>query len=460
MVGLILCPAKGLSNLSSPQHSEHRALLTLAIPMILSNISIPILGLVDSAVIGHLSHSYYLGATAVGSMIVSFVVWMCSFLRMATTGLVSQAYGAQSRIKNFSVLLNGLMVALVLSVTFIALQALIMDWGLTATGASAEVSQYAAQYISVRVWGYPASIGTIVLLGWLLGNHQSKSVMWLLLTINSVNIVLDVLFVVVFDWKVQGVAVATLIAEYTGLIVGLYLVYRQISDEDKSAFQHTTFYSILKKVNFKDYLSLNRDILIRTLCLQLCFTFITIQGARMGDTVVAANALLMNFLLLISFGLDGIANAAEARVGRAFGAKDRAALLRCSYVAMQWSVIFAVFYSVLFLIFGEAIITLITSIPEVIDYAKQFLFWIVALPLLACWCFLLDGIYIGLTQAKAMRNGMLMATFCGFFPAWYLLQSWGNHGLWAAFCLFMLMRGITLFIHFYRHVLNNKQFAL
>lgn len=328
--------------------------------MILSNISIPILGLVDSAVIGHLSHSYYLGATAVGSMIVSFVVWMCSFLRMATTGLVSQAYGAQSRIKNFSVLLNGLMVALVLSVTFIALQALIMDWGLAATGASAEVSQYAAQYISVRVWGYPASIGTIVLLGWLLGNHQSKSVMWLLLTINSVNIVLDVLFVVVFEWKVQGVAVATLIAEYTGLIVGLYLVYRQISDEDKSAFQHTTFYSILKKVNFKDYLSLNRDILIRTLCLQLCFTFITIQGARMGDTVVAANALLMNFLLLISFGLDGIANAAEARVGRAFGAKDRAALLRCSYVAMQWSVIFAAFYSVLFLIFGEAIIKLIT----------------------------------------------------------------------------------------------------
>ncbi len=217
--------------------------------------------------------------------------------------------------------------------------------------------------------------------------------------------------------------------------------------------------SLIERASLFSYFKLNRDILIRTLCLEICFIFITFQGARLGDDVVAANAILMNFLLLISFGLDGIANATEAMVGKSQGEKNSDKLRNIVNIALLWTGLFAVFYSLLFALAGELLLTLISDIPSVVNFAKEYLFWMVLLPVVACWCYLFDGVYIGLMQAKAMRNSMIIATFACFFPVCWILQNYlplemCNHALWAAFSVFMLARGSTLAWHYKRKVIG------
>ncbi len=423
--------------------------------MILSNITVPLLGLVDTAVIGHLPHSYYLGATAVGAMMITAITWLCGFLRMSTTGLAAQALGSENSERNLLILLRGLFVALTLGFAFIAIQQLYIDVSLTLSGASDQVKFYARQYSEIRIWGLPASLANLVILGWLLGNHKAKWVMWLLIATNLLNLMLDLVFVVIFKWQVAGVAYASIIAEYFAFFLGLMAIF--YSHKALLTRLTTATVQILKKIVSKaelaSYFKLNRDILIRTLCLEICFIFITFQGARLGDNIVAANAILLNFLLLISFGLDGIANAAEAMVGKAKGQNNQQALQVTVKIALFWTAIFAIIYSLFFALFGEQIIALMSSIAEVVNFANHYLFWIVLLPIIACWCFLFDGVYIGLMQASVMRNSMIIATFGVFFPAWFLLQSFGNHGLWAAFLLFMLTRGISLAWHYYRY--NN-----
>ena len=210
-------------------------------------------------------------------------------------------------------------------------------------------------------------------------------------------------------------------------------------------------FAIMERAALLTYFKLNRDILIRTLCLEVCFIFMTFQGARLGDDVIAANAILMNFLLLISFGLDGIANAAEVMVGKAKGENNQKSIFASVNIALFWTGIFAVIYSLLFYLAGHYFISTISNISAVVDYAQQYLFWIIALPLLACWCYLYDGVYVGLMKASVMRNSMLIATFGCFFPVWWLLKGFGNHGLWAAFSIFMLARGVTLAWHYQRN---------
>jgi MATE family multidrug resistance protein len=213
--------------------------------------------------------------------------------------------------------------------------------------------------------------------------------------------------------------------------------------------------ALVKKNELLAYFQLNRDILIRTLCLELCFVFITFQGARLGDNAVAANAILLNFILLISFGLDGVANAAEVMVGKAKGAKDYLSLNTIVNISLFWTGLFALCYSLIFIIAGDIFVTWITDIDEVIIFTKQYMFWIVLLPLIGCWCYLYDGIYIGLMQAKAMRNSMIIATFVCFFPVWFILKGYGNHALWAALSIFLLARGLTLAWHYKYRVKVN-----
>lgn len=421
--------------------------------MILSNITVPLLGLVDTAVIGHLDHAYFLGGSTVGAMIITFVIWLCGFLRMSTSGLAAQAYGARNSQQGVLVLLRGLLVACAIGGILIIAQKLYLDFALSLAGGSADVQFYARQYADIRIWGLPAALSSLVIVGWLLGNHQAKSVMWVLIITNGVNLVLDLVFVVGFGWQVKGVALATLIAEYAGLLFGLWLIAQRFSDslhKIKNSFSKY-YYALIDVANLSSYFKLNRDILIRTLCLEICFVFITFQGARLGDNVVAANAILMNFLLLVSFGLDGIANAVEAMVGHAKGEKNKPALQSVVNIALFWTAIFATMYALAFALFGEQFISLISDIPAVVNIANQYLIWIIFLPVIACWCFLFDGVYIGLMQAKTMRNSMLLATFGTFFPIWFLLQGMGNHGLWAAFSGFMLLRGISLAWHYKTH---------
>jgi MATE family multidrug resistance protein len=435
---------------------QHKQLLLLAVPMILSNITVPLLGLVDTAVIGHLSHAYFLGGSTIGAMIITSVTWLCGFLRMSTTGLSAQAFGLNDIDKNLLVLFRGLVVSFTIGLIFVLLQSPFINTALNLAGGSEQVQFYARQYSEIRIWGFPASLGNLVILGWLIGNHQTKAVMWLLMITNLINVVLDLIFVFGFHWQVQGVAFATLIAEYCGMLLGLSIIFFRYRASVKALLQKSSllFSSLIERSSLLSYFKLNRDILIRTLCLEICFIFITFQGARLGDNVVAANAILMNFLLLISFGLDGIANATEAMVGKAHGEKNSHKLRNTVNIALLWTFLFAVTYSLLFSFAGEFLLTLISDIPSVVNFAKDYLLWMVLLPIVACWCYLFDGVYIGLMQAKAMRNSMIIATFGCFFPLWWLLQNSlskenGNHALWAAFSLFVLARGVTLAWHYY-----------
>ena len=435
----------------------HKHLFTLAIPMILSNITVPLLGLVDTAVIGHLDQAYFLGGSTVGAMLITAITWLCGFLRMSTTGLSAQAYGAFDKQAGVIILLRGLLVALLIAAVVLLFQGVYLDIALSLAGGSDQVQFYARQYSEIRIWGLPAALANLVILGWLLGNHQAKTVMVLLIITNLVNLVLDLVFVLGFGWQVRGVALATLAAEYSGLILGLAVILRSKMSELKHMLQGRLWFARLtERAALMEYFKLNRDILIRTLCLEICFVFMTFQGARLGDDIVAANAILMNFLLLISFGLDGIANAAEVMVGQAKGAGDGKKLKLVVNISLVWSGIFALGYSLVFLLGGPFFITLISDIPSVVATANSYFSWIIFLPLLSCWCYLYDGVYIGLMQAKAMRNSMLLATFACFFPVWWLLQGFGNHGLWAAFCVFMLMRGVTLAWHF--HIASAGKF--
>jgi len=424
--------------------------------MILSNITAPLLGLVDTAVIGHLEHSYYLGGSTVGAMIITAITWLCGFLRMSTTGLSAQAFGQNNAQLSCLILLRGLTVAFSIGLLVILFQSLYLDLALSLAGGSAQVQFYAREYSAIRVWGLPAALANLVILGWLLGNHKAKVVMWLIIVTNLINLALDLLFVMGFAWQVKGVAMATLIAEYSGLIIGLAYVSKNFKQKFLELFSSAQqmLAAVVERTALLSYFKLNRDILIRTLCLEICFVFMTFQGARLGDDVIAANAILMNFLLLISFGLDGIANAAEVMVGKAKGENNQKSLFVSVNIALFWTGIFALGYSLLFYFAGNYFILTISDISAVVVYAQQHLFWIVALPLLACWCYLYDGVYVGLMQAHIMRNSMLIATFACFFPVWWLLQDYGNHGLWAAFSIFMLARGATLAWHYQRHKQN------
>lgn len=427
---------------------EHRALLAISVPMILSNITVPLLGLVDTAVVGHLSDAYFLGGTAVGSMLVTLVLWLAGFLRMTTTGLAAQALGARNADNMALVLWRGIVVATATALVLILFQQPLMRMGLAVSGGSDAVQFYASQYVHIRVWGFPASLLNLVILGWLLGLQQARSVMWLLIATNLINIGLDLLFVPVFGWQVQGVAWATLIAEYSGLLMGGWLVLNTCRKRGIQLMPH--WVAVFERASIGRYARLNRDVLIRTLCLEAVFAFMTFQGARLGDLVVAANAILMGFLLLISFGLDGIAYGAEARVGLAKGANNAKAIKVASFAALYWTGWFALVYAVFFAVSGTWLLGIMTSLTPVILYAQAYLGWMVAMPLIACWCYLYDGIYIGLTQASVMRNSMLVATFGVFFPSWFLIQDMGNTGLWWAFTLFMAFRGLTLGWHFHR----------
>ncbi|MGL1958083.1 MAG: MATE family efflux transporter [Colwellia sp.] len=438
---------------------QHKQLLLLALPMILSNITVPLLGLVDTAVVGHLSHAYFLGGSTIGAMVITSIVWLCGFLRMSTTGLSAQAFGFNHITQNILILLRGVAVAFMIGLVFILLQTPFIEGALSLAGGSEQVQFYAKQYSDIRIWGLPAALANLVILGWLLGNHQAKTVMWIVIATNLINVCLDLLFVFVFQWQVQGVALATLIAEYSGMIFGLSVIFVRYKTTLNKLFMNITslWLSLFERTSLLAYFKLNRDILIRTLCLEVCFIFITFQGARLGDNVVAANAILLNFLLLISFGLDGIANAAEAMVGKAQGENDRSKLIKIIQVALLWTGIFALLYSLLFAFGGEWLLTLISDIPPVVAFAKNYLIWMILLPVVACWCYLFDGVYVGLMQAKAMRNSMIISTFGIFFPLWFLLQHYGNHGLWAAFSLFMLVRGGTLAWHFNYRILTITQ---
>ena len=422
---------------------RHRAVFALALPMVFSNVTTPLLGLVDTWVIGHLGQAWFLGGVSVGATLINLLFWLLGFLRMSTTGLTAQANGAASAEGQLDTLARalGLAVGLGLALLLLVLPFLPAIIGLS--GGSPEVQVYAGDYVSVRIWSAPAALCNLVIMGWLLGMQDARSPMLLLILSNLVNMVLDAWFVLGLGWQVRGVAAASLLADYSSLGVGLWLVsrrLRQLSAEVwQGAWSRWWQWPAVRRL-----LGLNRDIFIRSLCLQLCFAFMTLQGARLGDVAVAANAVLLNFLMLISYGLDGFAYAVEAMVGRAIGRRDRQGLREAIVLNLGWALLIALAFALGFALGGRQLIAHITDLPAVIAEANRQLPWLIAMPLLAVWCFLLDGVFIGATRAREMRNSMLVAVFAGFFPVWWLCQGWGVAALWAAMAALMTGRGLTL----------------
>lgn len=431
----------------------HRDIWRLAGPMILSNLSIPLLGVVDTAVIGHLEHVYYLGAVAVGSLIFSFVFWAFGFLRMGTTGLIAQALGAGQYDEVRAGLVRACLIAIVLAFVLLITQQAVLWLALTLLDASHQVEQYAAEYFSIRIWSAPATLINYVLIGWFLGMQNARGPLYLLLMINLSNIVLDLWFVWGLGMTVDGVALASVIAEYLGVVLGLYLVVKTLRNQPGRC----SWSQVVDASRLKRLLVVNQNIFIRTVCLIFSFAFFTAQGAKHGDVILAANAVLMNFQTFMAYGLDGFAHAAEALIGKAVGENDQQRFRIAVRTAGLWSLLIAIVFMLLYALFGVLIINGLTDLAPVREAALIYLPWLIISPILSVWSYLYDGVFIGAIRTAEMRNTMLVSTFLFFLPAWYFLQPWGNHGLWAALMIFMLARGISMAIS-YRYMQKQGLF--
>lgn len=416
--------------------ADHRRVFAIALPMIISNIAAPMLGLVDTAIIGHLPDSIYLSAVALGAMAINFMYLLALFLRMSTTGVVAQAYGAQNQAQQQRHFNHGALFALILGGLMLLSGPLIILVLWQLVEADGRLQELTAQYIEIRLWGAPAALLNMVILGVLLGRQRAKPAMLLVIFTNAVNVVGDVVFVIGLGWHVPGAALATVIAEWSTALLGLWLVINQLE-------LRLPNWPRPRLTECRALLGLNRDILIRSLLLQLCIAMMTGYATYYGSTTVAANAVLMQFLMLISLGLDGIAYAVEALIGEARGQRREDRMRQWFMATLGWSTIFAVGYAIVFWFGGTLVIRLITNIPEVIQEAELYLPWLIFLPLLAHWSYFYDGVYIGLSQSKAMRDSMLVASLGVFLPVWWLTQPLENHGLWLALSAFMLARGLA-----------------
>lgn len=408
--------------------------------MVLSNLSIPLLGIVDTAVMGHLPSAEYVGAIAIGGLIFNFMFWGLGFLRMGTTGITAQALGADDHLEVRASLARATLVAIVIAALILILKNPIASVSFALIDASPKVENLASSYYSTRIWSTPASLVNLVIVGWFVGMQNTKIPLILLLVSNGCNVLLDLLLVLVFKMDVDGVALATLIAEYLGLLVGLVWACRTLSQHSVSL----CWTSVIDTSKMKHMLTINRQIFLRTLCLILVFAFFTAQSAKQGDVVLAANTILFNFYTLMAYGLDGFAYAAEALVGKAIGSRDRDALRRSVRVCAQWSGATALLFTLIYAVFGGLLIRLMTDITVVANSAHSYSAWAIIAPLLSAPSFLLDGIFVGATLGRDMQNSMIFAAAMVFLPSWYLLKPIGNHGLWLAFMLFMIARGISM----------------
>ncbi len=419
---------------------HHRAVWRLSVPIMLSNLSVPLLGAVDTAVVGHLPEPHHLGAVALGSMVFNFIYWGFGFLRMGTAGLTAQAHGAGHPDEVRAAVARGLMIAGAIALVTVAAQGLIVFAVFDLVEASADVEASARVYVLTRIWGAPAALSIYVILGWFLGLQNTRATLYVQLWMNGLNIVLDVAFVVGLGWGVFGVALATVIAEFAGLALALWLM----RDALRRIAGRLDWDRVWSRGRIRLTLGLNVDIFVRTVCLVFGFAYFTAEGARLGDVLLAANAVLMNFQLLMAHALDGFANAAQAMVGRAVGAADRAELRAAIRVSSFWAAVTAALFVLVYAVAGAGIVALLTGIEEVRIAAGEYLPWAAAMPALSVAAFQFDGIFLGATLGRQMRNMMIVSVAVYLVLCAVLIPLWGNHGLWFALAAFMALRGLTL----------------
>jgi MATE family multidrug resistance protein len=426
-----------------------RSVLAIAVPIMISNVSTPLLGVVDTAVVGRLPEPAYIGAVALGALIFNFVFWGFGFLRMGTTGLTAQALGARDSSEIRASLGRAMLIAVAVGTLLIALQWPIRLLAFALLDGSARVEELARGYFDIRIWAAPATLANYALLGWFIGLGHARTALALQLVLNLSNMLLDALFVLWLGMGVTGVAAGTVIAESLAALAGAAMALRHLR-RSGGAWSRAR---LLERGRLARAIAVNRDIMIRSAALILVFVWFMAQGAKQGDTVLAANAVLMQFIAVAAYFLDGIAFTAEALVGRAVGAADRALLQRAVRLTTAWAALLAVLACLAFAALGPQLVDLLSVSPGVREAARAYLPWAALAPLAGVWAFQLDGIFIGATRTAQMRNAML-TTLAIYLVAWWALTPWGNHGLWAALYVSYAARTLTL-LHYYRGLLED-----
>jgi len=421
----------------------HRRVLNIAVPIVLSNITVPLLGAVDTGVVGQLGEAAPIGAVGLGAVILSAIYWVFGFLRMGTTGLTSQANGARDHEEVAALLMRSFLIAGAGGLAVILLQVPLFWAALRMAPASPEVEGMVTTYLSIRVWSAPAMIALYGVNGWLIALERTRSVLIIQVVMNGMNILLDLWFVLGLGWGVEGVAIATLISELTGLAVGLWLC--------RNALKGQVWWNpsrIFDRVRLIHMAVVNGDILVRSLMLQAIFVSFLFIGADFGDVTLAANQVLTQFLQITAYGLDGFAFAAETLVGTALGASNRGALRRGAVLASVWGLASCVALALFFWVQGGWLIDVLTTAPDVRIEARVYLIYMVASPILGILPWMLDGIFIGATRTKDMRNMMAVSLAIYVAALMLLVPSFGNHGLWGAMLISFVARGITLAVKY------------
>jgi MATE family multidrug resistance protein len=417
----------------------HRSVLTVAVPIMLSNVSEPLIGVVNTAVIGQLKEPYYIGAIAVGALIFSFIFWGFGFLRMSTGGLSAQALGAGDRTELVAVLIRALMIGLAAGIGLVVLSPFIRDAAFDLVGGSPEIRAHGETYFNYRIFAAPAALSNYCVMGWFIGQSRAKLAFVVQLFLNLTNMALSALLVLGLGMTSDGVGLAALIAEWSAVTLALVLAAMILHGMGA----HISWRRILDPVRFKRTLLMNGDVMIRTLCLVFAFTFFTARGARAGDVVIAANAVLLNLFEVSAYLIDGFAYASEALVGQSVGARNRQRFRAAVWLTSVWAMVLGVICSLIIWFFGPALIDLMTLSPEVRETARTYLPWVAVSPVLGVICFQFDGIFTGAMATKDMRN-MMIVSLGVFLLAWWMLEGrYGNHGLWAALNIFFIARGIT-----------------
>jgi MATE family multidrug resistance protein len=422
----------------------------MAWPIILANVTVPLLGAVDTAVVGHLPEPYYIGAVAIGAMLFNYIYHLFNCLRMGTTGPTAQARGAGDHAEVRAMIGRALLLAGVIGGVIVLLQLPILAFAFWVIDASAEVKHYAREYFLIRVWSMPAVLGMYAIFGWLYGLRDVKTPLWLQVIVNVLNIVLALIFVFVMHWGVPGVAAASLIAEISGLLLGLVAVrrkLRELPDDGRRA-------RILDPQKFKRMLTINSDIVLRTVCVVSVLGFFMAKSAELGDVQLAANQVLHHFLMFTSFALDGVAHAAETILGESVGRRDREAFVHDRRLVFLWSGVVGIINIAIYALAGHALIALMTNILEVRAAAAQFLWWPTLMPLVSVWAYSYDGVYLAATRTRIMRNTMVGAFMIFLTLLHVLLPVLGNHALWLAVGGFLAGRGLLLHLA-YPHMMKS-----
>ena len=433
----------------------NKRILGLALPNIITNITVPLLGMVDMAIVGHLSGDH-IGAIAIGTQIFNLIYWNFGFLRMGTSGFTAQAFGAERWDEAVKILIRASAIALTIALLLIALQ-----WPISLVvpvifEGSNRVLGLALTYFFVRIWAAPATLGLYAIKGWFIGMQDSKTPMWIAIALNCVNIVLSLLFVLVLKWDIFGVALGTVLANYTGLALGLLFLRRRFRHDNHLStlnFQPSTIKESLHWADMRRFFKVNGDIFLRTLCLSGVFTFITAASSHISDQILAVDALLLQFFTLFSYIMDGFAYAGESLVGRHIGARQQRHLKLAVRLLIMWGMALTVVFTGLYAAFGNQFLHIFTDQQEVIEAARKYMYWVLVIPICGFAAFLFDGIFIGATATRTMRNAMFVAT-AAFFLIYYGLKYYGlhsvghltdhgwNNNLWTAFMVFLILRGL------------------